>query len=279
MSLCIGIRENQLCEVLETLGENKSKFKFKCLYNSENYYEYYNKQLGLDTLRDALVFSGCGKGLAAIRTKVRGTDAEINMTTLMNNIFEDDRQIAIVNDFFDHQNIILVFTNRYKNPAERKGEVKITFTDDELDNLIERFLKELNYREGVPTSTWNEYKFRTKTEDMYDMTSFIFRQQIIDKEIKDSYRRQIIKHFEESFKYRLITIYTKLRDYNLEEIMRILDGYGYLDDRFKTDGVFIYEEEARRILARRLCTKSFKNDIEVLINKDIISRELIEYEI
>ena len=277
MSLCIGIRENQLNEVVEIIDTNK--YKFKCLYNSENYYEYYNKQLSLDTLRDALVFSGCGNSLSATRTKVKGQDLDTSRNILMMNIFEDERQVPIVNDFFDHEYIVLIFTNRYKNPAERKGEVKITFTDDELDNLIERFLKELNYREGVPTSTWNEYKFRTKTEDMYDMTSFIFRQQIIDKEIKDSYRRQLIKHFEESFKYRLITIYTKLRDYNLEEIMRILDGYGYLDDRFKTDDVFIYEEEARRILARRLCTKSFKNDIEVLINKDIISRELIEYEI
>ena len=45
------------------------------------------------------------------------------------------------------------------------------------------------------------------------------------------------------------------------------------------DEVFIYEEEARRILARRLCTLSFKNDIDVLIKKEIISEDLIKYKI
>lgn len=280
MSLCIGIREDQLSEVVEILGKNKSKFKFKCLFDSDNYYEYYNNQLGLDTLMDAIVFSGCGRALASIRTKVKGNDYDLNMLSLMNNIFEDERQVPIVNDFSEHQNIILVFTNRYKNPAEKRDrDLTTTFTEDELDNLIERFLKELNYREGIPTANWNEYKFKTKTEDDYDMSEFIYKQQLIDNEIKDVYKRQLIKHFEESFKYRLITIYTKLRDYNLDEIMKTLDRYGYLDERFNSDDMFVYEEEARRLLARRLCTKSFKNDIEILINKEVIAKDLIKYEI
>jgi hypothetical protein len=69
-----------------------------------------------------------------------------------------------------------------------------------------------------------------------------------------------------------------LRDYGLEDIMRKLKEFGYLDERFD-DEVFIYEEEARRILARRLCTLSFKNDIDVLIKKEIISEDLIKYKI
>ena len=60
--------------------------------------------------------------------------------------------------------------------------------------------------------------------------------------------------------------------------MRKLKEFGYLDERFN-DEVFIYEEEARRILARRLCTLSFKNDIDVLIKKEIISEDLIKYKI
>lgn len=197
----------------------------------------------------------------------------------MVNIFEDERQVPIVNDFYEHEYIVLVFTNKYKNPAEKKGNtVPTTFTDDELDELIARFLKELTDKEGIPTATWQDYKFRRKNDDTYNMNIFINKQQIIDEEKKDSYKRQILKHFEESFKFRLITIYTKLRDYGLEDIMRKLKEFGYLDERFD-DEVFIYEEEARRILARRLCTLSFKNDIDVLIKKEIISEDLIKYKI
>lgn len=276
MSLCIGIRENQLSEVVSIV--DTKKYKFKCLYNSENYEEYYN-ELKIDVLRDALVFSGCGNSLAATRTKVKGNDLDTSRNILMVNIFEDERQVPIVNDFYEHEYIVLVFTNKYKNPAEKKGNtVPTTFTDDELDELIARFLKELTDKEGIPTATWQDYKFRRKNDDTYNMNIFINKQQIIDEEKKDSYKRQILKHFEESFKFRLITIYTKLRDYGLEDIMRKLKEFGYLDERFD-DEVFIYEEEARRILARRLCTLSFKNDIDVLIKKEIISEDLIKYKI
>lgn len=276
MSLCIGIRENQLSEVVGII--DTKKYKFKCLYNSENYEEYYN-ELKINVLRDALVFSGCGNSLAATRTKVKGNDLDTSRNILMVNIFEDERQVPIVNDFYEHEYIVLVFTNKYKNPAEKKGNtVPTTFTDDELDELIARFLKELTDKEGIPTATWQDYKFRRKNDDTYNMNIFINKQQIIDEEKKDSYKRQILKHFEESFKFRLITIYTKLRDYGLEDIMRKLKEFGYLDERFD-DEVFIYEEEARRILARRLCTLSFKNDIDVLIKKEIISEDLIKYKI
>lgn len=276
MSLCIGIRENQLSEVVGIVDINK--YKFKCLYNSENYEEYYN-ELKINLLRDALVFSGCGNTLAATRTKVKGNDLDTSRNILMVNIFEDERQVPIVNDFYEHEYIVLVFTNKYKNPAEKKGNtVPTTFTDDELDELIARFLTELTDKEGIPTSTWQDYKFRRKNDDTYNMNMFINKQEIIDESRKDSYKRQILKHFEESFKFRLISIYTKLRDYGLDDIMRKLNDFGYLDERFNDD-IFVYEEEARRILARRLCTLSFKNDIEVLIKKEIISEELIKYKI
>ena len=276
MSLCIGIRENQLSEVVDILDINK--YKFKCLYNSENYEEYYN-ELKINLLRDALVFSGCGNTLAATRTKVKGNDLDTSRNILMVNIFEDERQVPIVNDFYEHEYIVLVFTNKYKNPAEKKGNtVPTTFTDDELDELIARFLTELTDKEGIPTSTWQDYKFRRKNDDTYNMNMFINKQEIIDESRKDSYKRQILKHFEESFKFRLISIYTKLRDYGLDDIMRKLKEFGYLDDRFD-DEIFIYEEEARRILARRLCTLSFKNDIDVLIKKEIIPEDLIKYKI
>jgi hypothetical protein len=74
----------------------------------------------------------------------------------------------------------------------------------------------------------------------------------------------------------MITYYTKLRDYGLDDIMRKLDELGYLDERFDND-LYLYEEEARRLLAKRLCAISFKNDIRLLIDEGIIKPESITY--
>ena len=74
----------------------------------------------------------------------------------------------------------------------------------------------------------------------------------------------------------MITYYTKLRDYGLDDIMRKLDELGYLDERFNND-LYLYEEEARRLLAKRLCAISFKNDIRLLIDEGIIKPESITY--
>ena len=61
--------------------------------------------------------------------------------------------------------------------------------------------------------------------------------------------------------------------------MRKLDDLGFLDERFRNDDVYIYEEEARRLLARRLCTISFKNDIDILIKQGILDKDRIQYDI
>ena len=73
-----------------------------------------------------------------------------------------------------------------------------------------------------------------------------------------------------------ITYYTKLREYGLDDIMRKLDELGYLDERFNNE-IYLYEEEARRLLARRLCAISYRNDIELLIEQGIIPKERITY--
>ena len=58
--------------------------------------------------------------------------------------------------------------------------------------------------------------------------------------------------------------------------MRKLDELGYLDERFNGD-IYLYEEEARKILARRLCAISYKNDIELLISQGIINKDRVTY--
>ena len=74
----------------------------------------------------------------------------------------------------------------------------------------------------------------------------------------------------------MITYYTKLREYGLDDIMRKLNELGYLDERFDSE-LYLYEEEARRLLAKRLCAISYKDDIKLLIDEGIINPENISY--
>ena len=274
MSLCIGIREDELREVAGQI--DKDKFKFKFLYNSENHEEFH-KQLGIQELRDNVIFSGNVHKLHNLNKKIKGQDENTNMMILLNSLFESERHLSIVNDFYDHQYIVLVFSSLHKDPAEMEDkERKVTLGEETLNRLMELFLNKLSDEEGIPTTTWDMYRNGTVKDDEYNMDDFIAKQLRIKDRKKKDYQRQIIRHFEESYKFRLISIYTKLRDYGLEDIMRKLDEFGYLDDRFKED-IFIYEEEARRLLARRLCAMSFKNDIEILINKGMYSEDSIKY--
>ena len=74
----------------------------------------------------------------------------------------------------------------------------------------------------------------------------------------------------------MITYYTKLREFGLDEIMRKLNELGFLDERFDSE-VYIYEEEARRLLAKRLCAISFRDDIKLLMAEGIIKPESLTY--
>lgn len=276
MGLCIGIRENQLRDAVEILGTDKFKYKF--LYDTSNQEEFH-EELGISKLRDVMTFSGCTNYFRNARLKTSGAETYENWARMVSQVFMDDRQLAIVNDFFDNPNMVLVFTNKYKDPSAQRGNTGMTFNDDIMDKIIEIFLNNLDLQEGMNVTTLDIYKTGIIKDNDVNNEDFKRRQEKIKEKNKDKYKQQLIKHFEESFKFRLITYYTKLREFNLDEIMRKLDDLGYLDERFKRDDVYIYEEEARRLLARRLCTLSYKNDIEILMNQGIMDRDRITYDI
>lgn len=276
MGLCIGIRENQLRDAVEILGTDKFKYKF--LYNTENQEEFH-EELGISKLRDSMIFSGCTNYFRNARTKTSGAETSENWSRMIAQIFTDDRQLSIVNDFFDNPNMVLVFTNKYKDSSAQRRDFSMTFNNDIIDTIIEIFLNQLDLQEGMNVTTLDIYKTGIIKDNDVNNEDFKRRQAKIKEKNKDKYKQQLIKHFEESFKFRLITYYTKLREFNLDEIMRKLDDLGYLDERFKRDDVYIYEEEARRLLAKRLCTLSYRNDIEILINQGIMDRDRILYNI
>ena len=276
MAAIICIKESQLREVVEMPEIDLKKFKFKFMFDSENLEEYI-KDLGIETLRDAAILSGCARLLKGTKYKVNGVESGTNRESVYKQIFEDGRQLAIVNDFYDNHYMILVFTNNYVDTSEKEPDFSLT--NQQLDIIMGELSDKLSLYEGLPMTTLELYRSGIHKDDEMHIMKFKMRQEEIQEQSKNKYKQQLISHFEESFKFRLITFYTKLREFGLEDIMRKLDEFGYLDERFRGNDVFIYEEEARRILARRLCAMSFKNDIEILMNQGIIDRNRITYKI
>ena len=85
----------------------------------------------------------------------------------------------------------------------------------------------------------------------------------------------MITQFNNIYKYKVLAIYAKLKYYDLDEIMEVFEDMGYLDSRF--DDCLISEENAKRILAKRLTAISLKTDIELLIKRGVLKKDSIMY--
>lgn len=273
MGLCIGIREDQIFEAVEILGTDK--YVYKCLFDSsEN--EVITGIEGIELMNDCLIYSGTINQMRAMRNKVKGEDMDSGADNISDLIFLEKRQMAIVNDYKVHPHLVLIFPQTIYDTSANRNKLPITHNVDIRNALVESLLRKLKQLEGIPTTTLELYKSGFTTED--ETNAFEIKQEEIIKEMQLDYKKKLLMHFEESYKFRLITYYTKLRDYGLDDIMRKLRDLNVLDSRFDGE-CYIYEEEARRLLARRLCTMSFKNDIELLISKGILNKDRIKYEI
>lgn len=273
MGLCVGILENQIEEAVQYLDTNKYIFKF--LKESDSY-DGYLESLGVKTLRDCLLFSGSNSYLRANRFKTKGAEINTCWREMISHIFYDERQLAIVNDFYDNPYMVLVFPVTFEDTSRQKEDIGITLNEEQCQIIMEGVLDQLEKIECVPVATLDRIKLNVIKDDVNNMQMFKMRQESIKRESQIKYKEQLISNFEEAFKFRLITYYTKLREYGLEDIMRKLRELGYLDERFDGE-IYLYEEEARKILARRLCAISYKNDIELLIQQGIYNQDKITY--
>jgi hypothetical protein len=273
MSVCISILANQLEEVAGKLDNNKFKYKF--LYDSDDKYktiETYKLQL----LPDCIMFSGLSSQMRAGRMKVGGKESDIAWRNLINDLFDEERQIAVVNDYWDNPYMVIVTPITFYDPTQRSGNNYTTLTDDQLNTLTYLLNEKFKSAEGMNVVTWEEYNMDMFVDEDPDNLRFKGQQQWIKNQAKKNYKQDLYKTFMETFRFRMIAYYTKLRDYNLDDIMRKLGELGYLDERFNNE-LYLYEEEARRLLAKRLCTISFKDDIELLIKEGIIDKNKITY--
>lgn len=276
MSICVAIRENELADAAELF--NGTDFKFKCLYDSSNVEEYHIEELQLDKLRDCNIFAQSQNAIRNLKMKNSMTEATMALRKIVDAIIEDERHLAILNDYIQYQNIVLVLSNKYIDRAGTKGSNASTLTDSQLDILINEMANTLFLREGLKIYSLNEYRSGVNVNGDIDKETFNERQRSLMKYDEKSFTSDLYNKFEEAFKFRLITYYCKIRQYSLDDVMRQLNRIGALDDRFKED-IYVYEEEAKRLLAKRLCTISFKNDIELLIKRGIISADKLQYDI
>lgn len=273
MGLCVGILENQIEEAVQYLDIKKYVFKF---LKESNGSEDYLESLGINVLRDCLLFSGSNTYLRANRFKTKGNEIETCWREMISNIFYEERQLAIVNDFYDYPYMVLVFPITFDDTSRQKEDIGITLNDDQAEIIMKGVLQQLEDIECIPVATLDRLKLNVVRDDANNMQMFKLKQEKIKTESQIKYKEQLISNFEEAFKFRLITYYTKLREYGLNDIMRKLDELGYLDERFNGD-IYLYEEEARKILARRLCAISYKNDIELLIQQGIYDKDKVTY--
>lgn len=273
MGLCVGILENQIEEAVQYLDTKKYVFKF--LKESDGR-ESYLESLGIKILRDCLLFSGSNSYLRANRFKTKGNEIETCWREMISNIFYEERQLAIVNDFYDYPHMVLVFPVTFDDTTRQKEDIGITLNEDQAEIIMKGVLQQLEDIECIPVATLDRLKLNVIKDDGNNMQMFKLKQEKLKTENQIRYKEQLISNFEEAFKFRLITYYTKLREYGLNDIMRKLDELGYLDERFDGD-IYLYEEEARKILARRLCAISYKNDIELLIQQGIYDKSKLTY--
>lgn len=273
MSVCITIVSNQLETVVNKL-DNK-KFKYKFLYESDDKYktiEEYNLQL----LPDCLMFSGLSSMIRANRMKTAGKESQRAWEDLVDSIFREERHVAVVNDYYDNHNMVLVVPITIYDPTQRAGNNTTTLGDLQLEYMVNRLVYNFKNDEGMNVVTWDEYNMDMFKDNDPDDNFFKMKQNWIKDQARGSYKQELYSTFIEAYKFRMITYYTKLRDYGLDDIMRKLGELGYLDERFNNE-LYLYEEEARRLLAKRLCAISFKDDIRLLIDEGIIKPENISY--
>ena len=210
MGLCVGILENQIEEAVQYLDTKKYVFKF---LKESNGSEDYLESLGINVLRDCLLFSGSNTYLRSNRFKTKGNEIETCWREMISNIFYEERQLAIVNDFYDYPYMVLVFPITFDDTSRQKEDIGITLNDDQAEIIMKGVLQQLEDIECIPVATLDRLKLNVVRDDANNMQMFKLKQEKIKTESQIKYKEQLISNFEEAFKFRLITYYTKLREY------------------------------------------------------------------
>ena len=197
MGLCIGVLEDDLREAVNTI--DKDKFVYKFLMDTDKY-DMYLEELGIKTLRDCILFSGATSDIRANRYKKEGPEADRAWTDVVNKIFYEERHLAIVNDYWDNPNMVLVFPKTFQDFSAQRKEIDITFSRGICTTIIDIVLNKLNREEGLSVVSYDSYKTGMYDNDPdVDNKYFKLTQANIKKNNKNKYKEQLINNFEEAY--------------------------------------------------------------------------------
>lgn len=272
--VCIIVDDRNIEEVVEYLGV--TDFKYQALFDSENRIDYY-ESLGMDMLHDNNVFSESINELKNLQHKGKShVECGMHCKRMVEQIFEKERQFNILRNYRENGNLVLILASRYGDRAAKSPKnLKLILTPDQMDILMTAMINTFYNIEGLKIRTLEDYKMGLNINPEKEFSRFMRRQEELAEQEESKCAADILKHFNTNFQFRLLAYYTKLRGFTMFEIMDQLDRLGYLDERF--DDCLIDEEKARRILAKRLCTLSFREDIDVLIKNNILKPDAIQY--
>ena len=261
-------------ELEETVSLLKGKgYVYKFLFDSSNKDDYHEGKLGITKLPDSMIFTTNFYKTKSLKFKSVNGDAGESITLLLSKIFTDETHVSMINDAYVHKNLVFVLSKIMTDGMDKVT----TLTDDVFDELKKEFISELRLREGIKIYSLDLFRSGKTIDEDKDYDFFIATQKNIFEEADIKLDEKLITQFNSIYKYKVLSIYAKLKYYDLDEIMKVFEDMGYLDSRF--DDCFISEENAKRILAKRLTAISLKTDIELLIERGILKKDSIMYNI
>ena len=201
MGLCIGVLEDDLREAVNDI--DKDKFVYKFLSDTDKY-DMYLEELGVKTITDCVIFSGVMNDVRQLRYKKPGREATEGWRQVVNKIFDEERHLAIVNDYWDYPNMVLVFPKVFQDYSAVRKDIEITFPREIYETIMDLVLTKLSRDEGINTVTYESYKTGVYTDDDPEDKYFKMVQDKIKKENKSKYKEQLMTNFTEAFKFRLI---------------------------------------------------------------------------
>lgn len=265
------ISEEELEETVSLLKGRDYVYKF--LFDSSNKDDYHEGKLGITKLPDSMIFASNFYKTKSLKVKKANGDAEESIKLLLMKIFGDETHISMINDAYVHKNLVYVLSKVITDGMDKVT----TLTDDVFEELKKEFISELRLREGMKVYSLELFRSGKAIDENKEYNFFIDTQKNIIEEADVKLDEKLITQFNNIYKYKVLSIYAKLKYYDLDEIMKVFEDMGYLDSRF--DDCFVSEEEARRILAKRLTAISLKTDIELLIERGILKKDSIMYNI
>ena len=259
-------------ELEETVALLKGKgYVYKFLFDSSNKDDYHEGKLGITKLPDSMVFATHYYDTKPLRYKQVNADAENQLAILLSKVFADESHVSMINDAYVHKNLVFVLSRIMTDGMDKTT----TLSDDVLNELKKEFISELRVREGIKIYSLDLFRSGKTIDEEKNYDFFIETQKNIFEETDIKIDEKLITQFNNIYKYKVLAIYAKLKYYDLDEIMEVFEDMGYLDSRF--DDCLISEENAKRILAKRLTAISLKTDIELLIKRGVLKKDSIMY--